>query len=213
MSILEQGLDRLGLSYTAEQLDKIQRYLDEVEFWNREVNLVRAHTRDELVVKHVLDSLAGLEVFRDLAPATLADAGSGAGLPGIPLAIFLQEVEMTLIERSSRKAAFLRTVKALLSLTSVTVIQAEIGTVGQRFDLVTARAFRNITEVIIPLTSLVAPKGELILYKGKKETIEQEMRAVEDRLVRWQLIPVEVPFLQEERNLVRIVPAGSGLDA
>jgi 16S rRNA (guanine527-N7)-methyltransferase len=191
----------------------LETYLAEIELFNPAYGLVGAKDRRELVVKHILDSLAPLGIIQRLLrasplPRRIADAGSGAGLPGIPLAICLPDLSFTLIERMGRRAGFLRNVQAVLGLSNVTVEEKEVEKAEpERYTLVTFRAFRPLEpRTIRSLFRLCAPDGFLAAYKGRREKIEAEMAAAGKAAGPWEAIPCPVPFLAEERQLVVIKP-------
>jgi len=215
-------------------------YIEEIERFNAAYGLVKVANRDELVVKHILDSLAPIaHIYKPLSgtarDSSVADAGSGAGLPGIPLAICLPGTRFTLIERMGRRAGFLRNVLAVLGLSNCTVEETEIekaaldepgehsehresgepcelkepGATG-RFDTICFRAFHPLTpELLKRLFRLLAPGGRLAAYKGRKNRTEEEMAAAGLESGSWELIPLSVPFLNEERHLA-IVPLPPG---
>jgi len=208
-------------------------YVDEIERFNHAYGLVKVANREELIVKHILDSLAPLaciaQPFSGTAQgSSVADAGSGAGLPGIPLAICLPDTQFTLIERMGRRAGFLRNVLAVLGLSNCRVEETEIektassipgepselreasepGAPGQ-FDTICFRAFHPLTpELLKHLFRLLVPGGRLAAYKGRKDRTEAEMAAAGLEPGDWQLIPLSVPFLDEERHLA-IIPLPS----
>jgi 16S rRNA (guanine527-N7)-methyltransferase len=138
----------------------------------------------------------------------VADVGSGAGLPGIPLAIALPEVNFTLIERKSRRAVFLRNTVNVLGFHNVFVEEEEMEKVKPaRFDLITFRAFHPLeTKIIKKLFRLCRGKGVLAAYKGRREKILAEMAALEQALPdmrgRWEFFACPVPLLDEERHLL-----------
>jgi 16S rRNA (guanine527-N7)-methyltransferase len=202
MNILNEGLDKLNLEYTQKQTKLINRYVSEIEMWNSRYGLVNA-VGEMLITKHILDSLTGVEPIRSMGVKTLADVGSGAGLPGIPLAIMLPELQITLIERSGKRVRFLRSVQALLGLPNLTVLEADLKDVPDKFDLVTFRAFKPIEPGIITLLmQILNDSGKLIAYKGKLENINQEIEMVKNIVTVEKVIPVHVPGLDDERNLV-----------
>lgn len=202
MKILEDGLDRLNLEYTKKQTKLINRYVSEIEMWNSRYGLVNA-VGETLMTKHILDSLTGVEHIRSLGAQTLADVGSGAGLPGIPLAIMLPDLKITLIERSGKRVRFLRSVQALLGLPNLEVIEADLKNVQDKYDLVTFRAFKPIEPGIVTLlTKILNESGKLVAYKGKMENINLEIEMVKDLVKLEKIIPVSVPGLNDERNLV-----------
>ena len=192
----------------------LNTYIAEIERLNPTLSLVGATTRRELVVRHILDSLAPLGIMqrliRDQGAVRIADVGSGAGLPGIPLAIAMPDCSFTLIERKTRRAVFLRNTLAMLGLSNATVEEREMEKAPRfRFDLITFRAFRPLEPPILKgLFRLLKEGGVLAAYKGRQEKIAAEMGALGERAGSWEAIPCPVPFLEEERHLVIIRPSG-----
>jgi len=185
------------------------QYMEEIERFNPAYGLVKTADRDELIVKHILDSLAPLSYLTD--SSFLADVGSGAGFPGIPLAICLPDVQITLIERMGRRAGFLQNVLAVLGLSNCRVEETEMEKAAPgRFDTITFRAFHPLTpELLKWLFRLLIPGGRLAAYKGRRDKTETELAAA-GLDGSFQLIPLAVPFLDDERNLALIpLPAGA----
>ena len=122
LELINRGLEELGLGGTPDRAELILKYINELERWNRIYGFVKAEGC-ELVSRHVLDSLSAVETIRGLEQhGSICDLGSGAGFPGIPLAIFLTGSELVLVERAARRAAFLRNTAILLGLKNVRVI-------------------------------------------------------------------------------------------
>jgi 16S rRNA (guanine527-N7)-methyltransferase len=189
----------------------LETYLAEIERFNPAYGLVGAKDRRELVIKHILDSLAPLGIIRRLLsafppPHKIADAGSGAGLPGIPLAICLPGVTVTLIERMGRRAGFLRNTLAALGLSNAAVEEREMEQAAPgRYHVVTFRAFRPLEPRLLKsLFRACAPDGLLAAYKGRREKIEAEMAAAGKAAGPWEALPCPVPLLAEERHLLVI---------
>ncbi len=202
--LLARGLQRLGIAGTPGQFEALEAHRAELERWNRAYGLVKA-SGEELVVRHFLDSLAGLPVISGLCPRrTLLDVGSGAGFPGIPLAVFLPDCAVTLLERSSRRAAFLANVVLLLGLRHVRVEEKQLAELTGRFDLVTLRGFSPLARVLDKLLRVVSPEGHLVAYKGRRERILAELRAAGVTEAQAAVFPLQVPFLEAERHLVVI---------
>jgi 16S rRNA (guanine527-N7)-methyltransferase len=202
--------------------DRLDRYAGEIERFNPLYGLVKVRDRKELVIRHIFDSLAPLEHIAALletagpesasaAPPVLADAGSGAGLPGIPLAICLSGVRVTLIERMGRRVNFLRNTLAVLGLSSVTVEETEMERAGPgRFGVVAFRAFHPLERTLLDKLSRLllpagpaGPAGVLAAYKGRREKLAAELEAAACAA---EIIPLSVPFLNEERHLALIRP-------
>jgi 16S rRNA (guanine527-N7)-methyltransferase len=218
-ALLEQDR-RLHAFFSEQERSRLQEtleaYVRELELFNPAYGLVGTESHEELIIKHILDSLAPLgPILRALdrdgsAPPSLsiADAGTGAGLPGLPLACALSSFQFTLIERMGRRIGFLQNTLAVLGLENVLLEQADIEKARSGpFDLITFRAFRPLEPPILKaLLKLLKPGGVLGAYKGRLEKIREEMAPIESLIGSWEAIPVQVPFLNEERHLVVIRP-------
>jgi len=205
--LLEDGVKRLGISADGDRIEKIRKYLNEIELWNPKYSLVSE--KDDLVSRHVLDSLAAERILKGYNFSSIADIGSGAGFPGIPLAIWMENIQFTLIEKSGKRADFLRNVKYVLKLDNVNIVNRDASEIKDNFDCIVFRALCPLTEEIIKmLTSLTAEnngnRGIIAAYKGRKENIVKEIKNLDNLSVSSSVIPLEVPFLNEERNLLLI---------
>jgi 16S rRNA (guanine527-N7)-methyltransferase len=205
-----------------EILSLLTKYIDEIEKYNPTLGLTGACNQAELIVRHILDSLAPLTVllpylrqYAEKSPLNdrqiqIADVGSGAGLPGIPLAISLSSIQFTLIERMGRRAGFLRNTQATLDLSNLSVEEAEMEkTKPGRFALVTFRALKPLEPKILKqLFRLCTDGGILAAYKGRSEKIKDEMCNLEklqpELIGRWSSTTCPVPFLSDQRHLVVI---------
>jgi 16S rRNA (guanine527-N7)-methyltransferase len=186
----------------------LEQFINEIEQFNSAYGLVSVQNRHELIVKHVLDSLAPLAIIAKRSPASIADVGSGAGFPGIPLSICLPHCHVTLVERSGRRVGFLQSTVAVLRLDTVTIEPGQMEEQAPgRFDMVTFRAFHPLDPALLKaLFKLLRPGGVLAAYKGRYDKIEAEMASVEHCTGGWDALPVRVPFLEEERHIVVISP-------
>jgi 16S rRNA (guanine527-N7)-methyltransferase len=199
-----------------EIITLLAAYLAEIMTHNPVLSLVGTNDPRELVVRHVLDSLAPLGIIsRKCNVSCVTDVGSGAGLPGIPLAIVLPDSEFTLIERKGRRSGFMRNTLALMvknykGLSNVSVEEQEMEKVKpHRFTMVTFRAFKPLEPKILKkLFRLCVDGGVLAAYKGRQSKVEAEMAELERQMpnqtIRWELIPCPVPMLDEERHLLLI---------
>ncbi len=198
MDALSAGLRALGLDADA---DLLAAYADELDRWNRVYGFVKAD-RGQLVRHHVLDALTAVPLVRRMGPA-VADFGSGAGLPAIPLAIALPGLTFTLIERSEKRRAFLSAVVAHLGLGNARVAAHAR---GERFDLVTARAVAPLPDVANTVArDRLGPR--LLVYAGTRAAIDAALRALPYRA---SVEPVQVPGLRAERHLVTVELADAG---
>jgi 16S rRNA (guanine527-N7)-methyltransferase len=203
VSILTQGLSELNIPWENRHIEKIRTFLAELSLWNKKKRFVDASGKS-LIINHVLDSLSALPLLLRSEPGSLADIGSGGGFPGILLSIFLEETRVTLVERSSKKSAFLKVVSAELGLSNLDVFCGPAEQLRSSFSVVTARACTRIDRIIQTFIGMIEEEGFILLYKGKSETIQDEMSRVDLGDRHWEKKSVHVPFLDRERHLVVI---------
>ena len=160
--------------YTAESapppalLSQLQRYLDLLLLWNARVNLTAVRDPEEIVTRHFGESLFAARILLGASrrPASLADVGSGAGFPGIPIKLFAPELALTLIESHNKRATFLREVIRTLQLNGSEVFCGRAERWGKTADLVTLRAVEQFERSLPVAASLVAFGGKLCLLIG-----------------------------------------------
>ncbi len=198
---LEEGLEQLALPLPASAPATLLRYLTLLSKWNRTYNLTAIRDPLAMVAHHLLDSLAVLPYLPLGDHARIADAGSGAGLPGIPIAIARPSWHVALAESSQKKAAFLRQATIELALANVEVHEGRVEAWQPRplFDLVISRAFAALGDFIAACRHLVQPAGMLAAMKGA---------APKDAQRECQLVRLQVPLLSAQRHLV-LCPASS----
>ena len=203
---LARGLEELQLVLPSHGHAKLVRYLALIEKWNRVYNLTAVRRVEDMISHHVLDSLA---VAPHVQGATLLDVGSGAGLPGIPLAIARPGMAVTLLESSHKKSAFLNQAVIELELANAQVVnaRAESWQPPQPYDVVISRAFSDLAEFLALAGSFCATGGVLAAMKGVHpyEELAQVHAAFETSAV----IPLKVPGLTAERHLVLIRRRGT----
>lgn len=229
-----QGLQKLN--FPQSEIDRLKplmdSYINELVLFNSAYNLVNTNDRDEIIVRHILDSLSAMEIIKGLANErlknstapqdfTIADIGSGGGLPGIPLAAALPEFNFVLVERMSKRCAFLQNAAAILGLKNVTVKNLELEkTPAASIDIATFRAFRPLdNKMLKSLLAVLKEGGLLAAYKAHRSKILEEMgslgyteqEAPDGNSLAYKIVPLEVPFLTDtnsgddrERNLVII---------
>jgi len=205
--LLRQGLIELNISCSEKQARTFLTYLSELKKWNRAYNLTGLKSDDDIIIKHFLDSLLYIKALPP-SPFHMADIGTGAGFPGMPVKIMMPEIELTLIESSRKKASFLRSMVRTLGLKRVTVLEERIERLGnefgQSFDTIVSRATFSIREFLTAACPYVRPGGTLILNKGPKvrdELAELERYPAMKRSVK-ELIHCTLPVTKTERNLV-----------
>lgn len=216
MALLEDGLKAVGIE--EEKIpaltEKMEKYIAEIALCNSAFNLTNTSDHDELVTRHILDSLAAYVPIRDFlkeraaddtSSVTVGDIGSGGGLPGLPLAAVFPQYSFTLVERMSKRCGFLEKTAATLELSNVTVLEQQAEFVPQKsFDLVTFRAFRPLDlKMAKKLLRLRKEGGILAAYKAKMENITAEMEGIKKLVPEYKVIELHVPGLEDsERNLV-----------
>ncbi len=167
--ILADGLAAMQIDLPADAQTKLLAYLELLAKWNGTYNLTAVRDPAAMVSRHLLDSLT---VLPHLHGATLADLGSGAGLPGIPLALARPDLAVTLIESNGKKARFLREAVRSLPLPNVTVAQVRVQDAQGRFDTVTARAFASLADMLDWGGHLLAGDGRWLALKGHADAAE-----------------------------------------
>jgi 16S rRNA (guanine527-N7)-methyltransferase len=199
---LDRGLEEMALALPAGAHGQLLQYVELLVKWNRTYNLTAIRDPLAMVTQHLLDSLAVLPHL-PLAPdaGRVADAGSGAGLPGIPLAIARPGWRVALAESSQKKAAFLRQAAIELALANVEVHEGRVESwrPAALFDVVTSRAFAALGDFAAACRHLLTPGGVLAAMRGAAP------QALDPRC---SLVRLRVPFLEGERHLV-LCPASS----
>jgi 16S rRNA (guanine527-N7)-methyltransferase len=199
---LDAGLRALGLAPALG--DPLLAYLELLARWNRTYNLTAIRDPREMVGKHLLDSLAMAPHVADLAArgGSLADLGTGPGLPGIPLAIAHPGLQVALVESNGKKARFLREAVRTLGLGNARVAEARIEAFAApgAFDAITARALATLPLILALGGHLLAPGGRLLAMKGVVP--EEEIAALPAGWRLESVLPLTVPGLGAERHLV-----------
>lgn len=198
-SQLADGVAQLGLSFSPRTHQRLLDYLALLDKWNQAYNLTAVRDPSEMVSQHLLDCLA---VVPQVSAVTILDVGSGAGLPGIPLALALPHAQVTLLDSSQKKAAFLRQAVIELGLGNATVecMRVERWSAPQPFGLVISRALSDLAEFVALAGHLVAPGGTLAAMKGVYPHEELAHLPHGFRLRRAQAL--SVPGLRAARHLL-----------
>lgn len=198
---IDQGARALGIELPAVARDKLLAYLRLLEKWNRSYNLTAIRGLEEMVPRHLLDSLA---VLPYVAGPRVLDIGSGAGLPGIPLACARPELLFTLLDSNAKKTRFLNQAVAELALANVSVVNARVEQFRppEQFVTLLARAWTAIPDMLIRCRHLLAQGVRLLAMKGAYP--KEELAAVPEEAYTWQVQRLTVPGLDAERHLVII---------
>lgn len=198
---LDMGCAELQLQLSDQKKTQLLDYLALLQKWNKVYNLTSVRDPQGMLTRHILDSLS---LIPYLQCNSLLDVGSGAGLPGIPVAICFPQMAVTLLDSNIKKTRFLQQVKAELKLNNVTVIHGRVEQlILPKFEVITARAFATIAEIIDLAARHCDDAGSLVLMKGIYP--EQELAEVGDGFTLKDVIALNVPGDQAERHLVRLI--------
>lgn len=204
-SQLGEGLGAMGVELPEAAREKLVAYVELIAKWNRVHNLTAVREAEQMVVLHLLDSLV---VLPHVAGArALLDVGSGAGLPGIPIAIAQPQTQVTLLDSSHKKCAFLQQAKTELALDNVAIAceRVENWRPDATFDAVISRAFADLADFVEQAKHLVAPGGRLIAMKGVYPFDELAKVPATHRVA--QVLELAVPTLEARRHLVVVEAA------
>lgn len=216
MTLFEEGLLKLKIDFSLEQIEKLDAYADAVLDFNKSYNLMKADDKNAFFTNHVLDSLAPYHFIKSLieerqnisAEKTLiGDIGSGGGCPGIPLAVAFPEAKFILVERMEKRCAFLESAVLKLNLKNVSVMQKQADCVEKNiFDIEVFRAFHPFDNKICKLLKgMLKDGGYIAAYKARSEKIAEEMAGIKNIFAQYKVHNLLVPGLEDhERNLVVI---------
>ena len=196
--ILINGLSELSLVIDEDKISRLLSFTRLIEKWNKAYNLTAIRNREQMVRLHLLDSLAILPYIKG---DRIIDIGTGAGLPGIPLAICLPETEFTLLDSNAKKIRFVQQAILELKLKNVAVCHQRVEQFRpeKKFDAVLTRAFASLTEIVELTAHLLNKEGYLLAMKGQRPDAELEQISAKKTV-----IPISVPGVEAERCLVRI---------
>ena len=195
--ILVSGLEALNLSLDENQIAQLLGFISLLEKWNKAYNLTAIRDRESMVRLHLLDSLA---IAPYIQGKHVIDIGTGAGLPGIPLAIYLPEIEFTLLDSNAKKTRFVQQAIIDLKLKNVSVCHNRVEQYHpeKSFDTVITRAFASLSDIVGLTAHLLSKDGVLLAMKGLSPDVPKLESA------NTTLIPVNVPGISAERCLVKI---------
>jgi 16S rRNA (guanine527-N7)-methyltransferase len=201
-NVLKNGVEKLDLGLSEAQQEKLLDYLALLNKWNKVYNLTAVRDPMEMMTLHVLDSLAAVPAFKDAQ--NVLDVGAGGGLPGLVLAIARPDMKVSMIDIVHKKTAFLNQVKAELELGNVTVYTKKVQELQVKtpYDVITSRAFADLSDFVNWSGHLLAEGGRFIALKGTAPAEERER--LPDPWKVNELQPLQVPGLDAQRHLVFI---------
>lgn len=211
--LLEKGLQELGFPCSKEQINAFMVFLSELKKWNRAYSLTALKTNEDIIIKHFLDSILYLKA---ISPSPIrgegwgeglkvADAGTGAGFPGIPIKIIKPELDITLIESSRKKSIFLRHIIRILKLNGISVLNNRIESLGKRYektyDVIVSRATFKIRDFLKKACPYIKEDGWLVVSKGPKVSEETNFL---DEVHRQGVMKkvITLPFIKAKRTLL-----------
>lgn len=207
-SLLSRGTAALGLPLSAEQQTQLLAYLALLQRWNQAYNLTAIRDPAAMVTRHLLDSLALVPWLRG---EYCIDVGTGAGLPGVPLAIMFPLREFHLLDSNGKKTRFLFQVRTALALPNITVHHARVEAFRppRLFDAVLSRAFASLAEMVTGTRHLLHAEGVFLAMKGARPDTEIAALPGDCRLR--GVHPLRIPGLDEQRHLVELSLAATDI--
>jgi len=208
-SRLRQGLAELDLTLRDNQLGQLLAYLAMIGKWNKVYNLTAVREPGEMLTHHLLDSLAVIAPLRRQLALTqpadgqalrLLDVGSGAGLPGVVIAIVCPEIRVDCVDTVAKKAAFVQQVALALKLPNLRGIHARVESLTDRYDVISSRAFASLADFVGWSAQALARGGVWMAMKGKEPT--DEVRALPSSVKVFHVEPLKVPGLDAQRCIV-----------
>lgn len=199
--LLEQGLSALELTCSKTDLARLLRFVELLQRWGAVYNLTAIEEPDRIIRLHLLDSLS---IWPRVQGERVLDVGTGAGLPGIPLAVALPEKQFALLDRSAKKLRFVQQSIIDLGLRNAQVIhdRVERCAVTERFDTIVVRAYGSLADIWAQARHLLSERGVILAMKGREAELDPgALDGVSARITR-----LTVPGLEAERHLVELRP-------
>ncbi len=202
LKVLQAGLQAMGLSLIEAIHMKLLDYIELLCKWNAVHNLTAVRDPEDMIKRHLLDSLVLLPFLSSDKGTRLVDVGTGAGLPGIPLALASPTLQVVLLDSHQKKIAFVQHVILCLQLSNVTAVCARVEQYKPdvRFDFVVSRAFASLSDFVLRAAHLCKKEGKLIAMKGVIDPLE--VAAIPAGFTIEKIQPVQVPGIVEPRSLI-----------
>ena len=211
-AVLRAGLAELHVSLSDAQVQGLLDYQNLIGKWTKVYNLTAVRDPAEMLTHHLLDSLAAVAPLqkhlqgRGLSAASLLDVGSGAGLPGVVLAICCPSLAVTCVDTVGKKAAFIKHVALALGLPNLTGLHARVETITQPFDVICSRAFASLADFAGWSQAALAPGGVWMALKGKHPA--EELAMLPPDVAVFHVEPLAVPGLAAERCIIWLQKTG-----
>jgi 16S rRNA (guanine527-N7)-methyltransferase len=207
-AMLDTGAAELGVTLSPEQKQKLLDYVALLGKWNSVYNLTAIRDPKQMMIQHILDSLALVPAITASGARTTLDVGSGGGLPGIVLAIALPELRVTLNDIVHKKTAFQSQARTQLGLANLSVVTGRVEAlrpgheVPEKFDVITSRAFAELADFVTLSRHLVADGGRILAMKGVRPDAEIARLPAGATVLRVERL--HVPLLDAERHLIEV---------
>ena len=211
-AVLRAGLAELHVSLSDAQVQGLLDYQNLIGKWTKVYNLTAVRDPAEMLTHHLLDSLAAVAPLqqhvqgRCLSAPSLLDVGSGAGLPGVVLAICFPTLAVTCVDTVGKKAAFIKHVALALGLPNLTGLHARVETITQPFDVICARAFASLSDFTVWSQAALAPGGAWMALKGKHPA--EELSMLPPDVAVFHVEPLAVPGLVADRCIIWLQKVG-----
>lgn len=211
-AVLRAGLTELHLSLSDAQVQGLLDYQNLIGKWTKVYNLTAVRDPAEMLTHHLLDSLAAVAPLqkhlqsRGLSAPSLLDVGSGAGLPGVVLAICCPTLAVTCVDTVGKKAAFIKHVALALGLPNLSGLHARVETITQPFDVICSRAFASLADFTGWSQAALAPGGVWMALKGKHPA--EELAMLPPDVAMFHVEPLAVPGLAAERCIIWLQKTG-----
>jgi 16S rRNA (guanine527-N7)-methyltransferase len=199
---LTNVINQTDLNITTEQIDKLVAYVELLEKWNKAYNLTSVRDPNQMVIKHIMDSVVvspHLQTVSDVNTKYI-DVGTGPGLPGVPLSIINPDKQFTLLDSLGKRIRFITQVKHELKLENVAPLQSRVEDHQGQYAGVISRAFASISDMVNWSHHLLAPQGKFFALKGQID--QEEIEALPNFVKVEQTHSLHVPELTGERHLV-----------
>ena len=210
---LSAGLTQQSVKISQEQQQKLIQFVDLLSKWNKVVNLTSIRDKKEMITLHILDSLVVLPFLSEAdtkeeaaSIKTILDVGTGGGIPGIPLAICLPDIDFVLLDARGKKIRFIQTVIAQLGLKNVTAVHSRVEDYSGVFDRIISRAFASLEDMLNYCQHLCRRDGRFLAMKG--QILEEEFAQLPEGFRIDGINELKVAGLNAQRHLIQITFIG-----
>ncbi len=206
--ILIEGFDKLGLSYNQLQLKKFSLYLELFIRENQIKNLSSIREEKDILIKHFLDSLSGINSIKEYykSDKQILDIGTGGGFPGVPLKIIKPKWKIDLSEVNKKKIEFLNNLLGILEINDCKIIDSSQEKIPKEYDIIISRAFGKFDMNISEAIKYLKKNGIIILYKARKDKIEDDIKKSKllkkKKIIHIKTKKLNIPYIEAERHLV-----------